>query len=135
MWKLFNSVSNFAGLIGGWLVYLLGGWDNLLAALIVLMTVDYLSGVLKAICTKELSSKTGLIGIVKKFYMLLIVCVAVICEKIGIPAMREVVIMFFVANEGISILENATKIGLPIPEQIKNTLLQIRESKNTEKKE
>ena len=127
--KYFNWISNLSAIVGGGIVYLLGGWDTFIIALVILMCLDYFTGTLKAIYTKELSSKTGLKGIIKKVYMLAIVCLAVECERIGIPAVREVTITFFAVNEGLSILENATKIGLPIPETIKNALLQIRDKK------
>lgn len=129
MEKYFNSISNFFGVVGGTIVFLLGGWDTLIMALVVLMSLDYVTGILKGIYNKKLSSKTGRQGIIKKIVVLIVVCLAVLFEKIGIPAMREMVIMFFAVNEGISILENASQMGLPIPDQLKNALLQIREPK------
>ncbi len=127
--KYCNALSNIAGILGGVAVYLLGGWDNFIIALLTLMCLDYFTGILKAIYKKELSSRTGLNGIIKKIFILVIVAVAVCCEKIGIPAMREIAVMFFAVNEGLSILENASATGLPIPEGLKNALLQVRESK------
>lgn len=129
MEKYFNSISNFFGVVGGTIVFLLGGWDTLIMALVVLMSLDYVTGILKGIYNKKLSSKTGRQGIIKKIVVLIVVCLAVLFEKLGIPALREMVIMFFAVNEGISILENASQMGLPIPDQLKNALLQIREPK------
>lgn len=129
MAKYFNSVSNFFGVVGGVIVFLLGGWDTLITVLVALMCLDYVTGILKGIFNKKLSSKTGRQGIVKKIVTLIIVSLAVLFEKLGIPAMREMVIMFFAVNEGISILENASEMGVPIPEQIKSVLLQIRDTK------
>lgn len=129
MEKYFNSISNIFGIVGGIIVYLLGGWDTLIVVLLTLMCLDFATGILKGIYTKKLSSNAGRKGIVKKISILVIVSVAVMCEKIGIPAMREITIMFFAVNEGLSILENVSEMGIPIPEQIKNALLQIRESK------
>ena len=129
MEKYFNNISKFLGVVGGIIVYLLGGWDTLIMTLVCLMCLDYATGILKGIYNKKLSSKTGRQGIIKKIVTLIVVSLAVALEKIGIPAMREMVIMFFAVNEGISILENASEMGLPIPDQIKNTLLQIRDSK------
>lgn len=129
MEKYFNNISKFAGVVGGMIVYLLGGWDTLIFALICLMCLDYVTGILKGIYNKKLSSKTGRQGIVKKFVTLIVVSLAVMLEKVGIPATREMVIMFFAVNEGISILENASEMGLPIPDKLKNTLLQLREPK------
>lgn len=130
MEKYFNTISKIAGVIGGGLVYLLGGWDNFLMALVTLMCIDYVTGTLKGLYKKELSSKTGMQGIIKKVYILSIVCIAVVCEQIGIPTVREMTIVFFVCNEALSILENAGQMGLPIPETLKNALSQLRENKN-----
>lgn len=129
MEKYFNNISKFLGVVGGIIVYLLGGWDTLIMTLVCLMCLDYTTGILKGIYNKKLSSKTGRQGIIKKIVTLIVVSLAVALEKLGIPAMREMVIMFFAVNEGISILENASEMGLPIPDQIKNTLLQIRDTK------
>lgn len=125
--KCFNTVSNIAGLIGGAFVYLFGGWDVLIIALLLLMVFDYISGILKGLYNKEISSKIGWHGIIKKVLTLIVVCLSVVCEKIGIPAIREITIMFFIVNEGISILENASQTGLKIPPKIKEMLLQLRE--------
>jgi len=127
MSKYFNWISNVGATVGGVFVYLFGGWDVFIITLLILMILDYVSGILKAIYKKELSSKVGWGGIIKKVLTLIVVCVAVMCEKIGIPAIREITIMFFVVNEGLSILENASETGLKIPEKIKEVLLQLRE--------
>ena len=127
MEKYFNYISNFFAVVGGVIVYLLGGWDILISTLIILMCLDFATGYLKGYYNKNLSSQTGIKGIIKKVCILIIVSVAVMCEKIGIPAMREMTIMFFVVNEALSILENASEIGLPIPDQIKNSLARLRE--------
>lgn len=129
MEKYFNTISKSAAIIGGGLVYLLGGWDKFLMALITMMCIDYVTGMLKGLYTKKLSSRAGSQGIIKKVYILSIVCVAVCCERIGIPAMREMVIMFFACNEGLSIIENAAELGIPIPAPLKASLIQIREKK------
>lgn len=127
MEKYFNSISSISAVLGGALVYLLGGWDILLSTLIVLMCLDFITGLLKGFYNKKLSSQTGTRGIVKKICILVLVSLAVMCERLGIPAMREITIMFFAVNEALSILENASEIGLPIPDQIKNALLRLRE--------
>lgn len=127
--KYFNSISSISAVIVGALTYLLGGWDILIIALLILMVLDYISGILKGLYTKKLSSQIGFKGILKKIFILIIVSLSVICEKLGVPAIREITIVFFAVNEGLSILENATEMGLPIPEAIKDTLLQIRETK------
>lgn len=129
MEKYFNAFSNISAVIGGTLVYLLGGWDSLIEVLVYLMCIDYFTGILKALYLKKLSSNVGYKGIIKKVIMLSIVSVAVLCEKMGIPAVREIVITFFCANEGISILENAAETGINLPDKLKDSLLQIRNKK------
>ena len=129
MEKYFNSVSKISAIIGGLTIYLLGGWDTLIQVLIILMVLDYVTGILKGLYIQKLSSKTGRQGIIKKLLILILVAVSVMCEKIGIPAMREMTIMFFAVNESISILENSAEMGIPIPQKLKSSLLQIREVK------
>lgn len=130
--KIFNWISIVGGTIGGILFSFLGGLDKLLIALLILMVCDYITGVLKAIYNKQLSSEIGFKGIIKKILIIIIVGVAVIVENnFGVPAIREIVIMFFAINEAISLLENASQMGLPIPDKLKEVLLQLRD-KNTE---
>lgn len=127
MEKLFNYISVTGGFLGGIIVSLLGGLDKLIVALLILMILDYVTGLIKSFCNKELSSEIGFKGLLKKVLILVIVAVAVIAEQhLGIPAVREIVIMFFAVNEAISILENASQMGLPIPRKLKEALLQLR---------
>lgn len=133
MEKLFNWISIIGGTIGGILISFLGGMDKLLVALLIFVILDYVTGLLKSIYNKKLSSEIGFKGIVKKVMIIIIVGVSVTLENnFGIPAIREIVIMFFAINEAISLLENASQMGLPIPEKLKNVLLQLRD-KNFEK--
>ena len=128
MEKLFNFVSVIGGVVGGTLIALLGGWDQLIIALIILMVLDYITGVLQSIYNKELSSKIGFKGLLKKVLILCVVAVSVVIEKdFGVQAVREVVIMFFACNEGISVLEKATKMGIPLPKKLQDVLLQIKD--------
>lgn len=128
MEKLFNWISVICGTVGGFIVSLLGGWDKIIMALIILMCLDYATGLIKAFSNKELSSQIGFKGLAKKVLILVIVAVAVVAENmLGIPAIREIVIMFFAVNEALSILENAGAMGLPLPEKLKQALLQIRD--------
>ena len=128
MEKLFNFVSVIGGIVGGALIALLGGWDQLIVSLIILMILDYITGVLQSIYNKELSSKIGFKGLLKKVLILCVVAVSVVIEKdLGVQAIREVVIMFFACNEGISVLENATKMGIPLPKKLQDVLLQIKD--------
>lgn len=127
--ETFKSIINFlVGIGGGIAAYLFGGLDSILIALILFIIADYISGVVASYFTKKTSSKIGFKGILKKFVILLIVGLGVILERdLGIPAVREVVIMFFISNEGISIIENATEIGIKIPNIITNALEQVSE--------
>ena len=117
------------------ILYLLGGWDVALACLIVAIILDYLSGVIKAYVTKELSSKIGFKGLIKKVGVLLIVMLSVIVDQItgSTGAIRTLVIYYFVANEGLSILENLAQAGVPIPNSIKNALKVLKDLGNDKK--
>lgn len=136
MEKLFNDISIAFGVVGGIIVSFLGGWDGLAITLVTLIGLDYITGVLKAIYNKELSSEIGIKGIIRKVLLLIVVGLTVLLERnLGIPAIREVVIMFFIANEGISLLENIAQMGVKFPDKLKEILLQLRdkESDNNEK--
>ena len=127
MEKLFNAVSASAGIAGGLLAAVFGGWDALEGALLTLMVIDYISGVVKAVYKKELSSSTGFEGILKKVMIMLVLAAACSVERaIGAEGLREIVITFFAANEAISILENAAEILPNMPDKLKDILLQIR---------
>ena len=110
------------------LVYLLGGFDVALMALVIAIVLDYISGVLKAYVTKELSSKIGLKGIIKKVGVLLVVMLTVIIDNVtgGTGAIRTLVIYYFVANEGLSVIENLGQAGVPIPQSIKKALKALK---------
>ena len=120
--------------LGGWLGYFLGGMDGLMIALIVLMTLDYVSGVMCAIIDKELSSAVGFKGICKKVFILMLVGVAHIIDLhvVGTgSALRGAVICFYMSNEGLSLLENAAHVGLPIPDKLKDILSQLHDKDRT----
>ena len=114
--------------IGGWIGWFLGGVDGMLIALIVLMALDYLSGVMCAIEDKALSSAVGFKGVAKKALILMLVGVANVLDVnvVGTGAvLRGAVICFYLSNEGLSLLENAAYLGLPIPEKLKDVLSQL----------
>lgn len=114
--------------IGGWLGYFLGGLDGLLIALLVCMALDYITGVMCAISDKKLSSAVGFRGICKKVLILLLVGLANIVDVhvVGTgSALRGAVVCFYLSNEGLSLLENAAHIGLPIPDKLKDVLAQL----------
>ena len=116
--------------LGGWLGYFLGGMDGLMIALIVMMTLDYVSGVMCAIIDKKLSSAVGFKGICKKVFILMLVGVAHIIDLhvVGTgSALRGAVICFYMSNEGLSLLENAAHIGLPIPDKLRDILSQLHD--------
>ena len=120
--------------LGGWLGYFLGGMDGLMIALIVLMTLDYVSGVMCAIIDKKLSSAVGFKGICKKVFILMLVGVAHIIDLhvVGTgSALRGAVICFYMSNEGLSLLENAAHIGLPIPDKLREILAQLQDKERT----
>mgnify|MGYP002582449712 CR=1 FL=1 len=123
--------------IGGWLGYFLGGMDGLMIALIVFMALDYITGLMCAIVDKKLSSAVGFKGICKKVLILMLVGLANIVDLhvVGTgSALRGAVICFYLSNEGLSLLENAAHIGLPVPDKLKDVLAQLhrREEKSGE---
>ena len=109
-------------------IYLLGGVDVALQCLLVMIILDYISGIASAIYNKNLDSKIGLKGILKKFMYLVIVCVSVIIDKIvgNTGVVRTLVIYFFVANDGLSIIENMGKMSIPLPKKLIDTLNQLK---------
>ena len=114
--------------VGGWLGYFVGGVDGLLTALIIFMVIDYITGLMCAIADKKLSSAVGFKGICKKVLIILLVGVAHIVDLhvVGTgDAMRSAVICFYLSNEGVSLLENAAHLGLPVPEKMKSVLAQL----------
>lgn len=129
MEKYFNSISMIFGLIGGVAVSFLGGMDTILHVIMFLVVADYLTGIAKGIKLKNLSSAIGFVGLMKKVMIFVVIAVAVELEMLtgnSIP-LREVVIMFYIANEGISLLENISEF-LPLPDKLKQYFLQIRDS-------
>ena len=117
----------FAG-VGGWLGWFLGGFDGLIYALIAFVVVDYITGVMCAIVDKNLSSSVGFKGICRKVLIFTLVGIAHILDANVIgdgSVLRTAVIFFYLSNEGVSLLENASHLGLPIPEKMKEILKQL----------
>lgn len=127
-----NVIFLDSSLIVSSISYLLGGIDNLLIMLLIIMAIDYITGICKAIISKKINSIVGVKGIVKKFGYLLIVVLAVLIDKIigDTSAIRVLVIYFFIANEGISILENWALMGLPLPNKLKQIFEQLKNESN-----
>lgn len=118
--------------VGYLFIYLLGGWDISLQCLLLAIVFDYISGMIKAFQTKTLSSKIGFHGILKKVGILLIVMLGVLVDRVtgNTGAVRTLVIYYFVANEGLSVIENLGQCGVPIPASIKKALKALnKESK------
>ena len=119
--------------IGGWVGYFVGGMDGMLIALIVLMSLDYISGVMCAIVDRKLSSAIGFRGICKKVLIPMLVGVANIVDLhvVGTgSALRGAVICFYMSNEALSLFENAAHIGLPIPDKLREALAQLHGRKD-----
>ena len=130
MKEFWNTIQIIFSAVGGWLGYFLGGCDGLLYALIAFVVIDYITGVMCAIINRELSSAVGFKGIFRKVLIFLLVGIANIIDVqvIGTGAvLRTAVIFFYISNEGVSLLENAGHLGLPIPEKIKTVLEQLHD--------
>ena len=125
---IWTKIQMAAAIVGGWLGYFLGGMDGLLIALLVFMVLDYITGIMCAIIDKKLSSAVGFRGICKKVFILMLVGVANVVDihVVGTgSALRGAVICFYLSNEGLSLLENAAHIGLPVPDKLKDVLSQL----------
>lgn len=130
MKEFWNTIQLIFAGIGGWLGYFLGGCDGLLYALIAFVVIDYITGVMCAIANHTLSSEVGFKGICRKVLIFLLVGIANILDihVIGSGSvLRTAVIFFYISNEGVSILENAARLGLPVPEKIKVVLEQLHD--------
>ena len=126
-WTLIQTA--FFGL-GAWLGYFLGGCDGLLYALLIFVAVDYITGVMVAVSEHKLSSEVGYKGILKKIFLLIMVGVAHVLDAHVMNTgsmLRTAVIFFYLSNEGISIIENAGKLGIPVPEKVRKVLEQLKD--------
>ena len=136
MKEFWNVIQLVFAAIGGWLGWFLGGCDGLLYALIAFVVVDYVTGVMCAVVDKKLSSAVGFGGIFKKVLIFVMVGVGNIIDvqvlgQAGV--LRTAVIFFYLSNEGVSMLENAGHLGLPIPAKLKEVLEQLHD--RTEKED
>lgn len=119
--------------LGTFLTWLFGAWDIALMVLVCFMVLDYLTGLIKAYLTKKLSSNVGLHGIARKSVILIVLIMSVMLDRIlnsGTWVFRTLVCYFYIANEGLSILENCSVIGLPIPNKIQESLEQLKNREN-----
>ncbi|MCD5231953.1 phage holin family protein [Enterococcus faecalis] len=127
MERYLNTITMLLSIFGGIVVRLLGGLDQLLDLFLFLIIVDFITGWIKAIATKELSSRIGMLGIAKKVTMLFVVAVAVRVEKVvgnNLP-IREMVLIFYIANEGLSFFENIATF-IPMPKKLKELFIQLK---------
>lgn len=129
-----NFIQAVFAAIGGYIGWFLGGVDGFMYALITFVIIDYVTGLMVAVLEKKLSSEVGFRGIFKKVLIFVFVGIGNIVDvhliKNG-SAIRTAVIFFYVSNEGISIIENAAKVGLPIPEKLKDVLKQLNKEEKS----
>lgn len=127
----YNKIVIFLGMLISFIFFITGGEDKMIVCLLIFMTIDYISGIVKSIIKAEINSKKGFQGFLKKILMLCIVVVAYRLDIILNLAkleynIRFVTISFYIANEGLSILENAINSGLRVPEQVREVLEQCK---------
>ena len=135
MKEFWNTMQFIFAVLGGWLGYFLGGCDGLLIALVAFVSIDYVTGVMCAVSDKDLSSRVGFKGICRKILIFALVGVANLIDVQVIQTgsiLRTAVIFFYLSNEGVSLLENAAHLGLPIPKKLKAVLEQLHDKHNKE---
>lgn len=135
MSKIQIIIDSIAGVVGAVLGFMYGEVTGLFWALIAFMALDYITGVVVAIIEKRLSSEVGFRGLAKKFLILVFVAVGHIADTYilgGTPAAMSAVMLFYMANEGISIIENAAALGLPVPKKLKDIMAQLKKESEEE---
>ena len=135
MKEFWNTMQFIFTVLGGWLGYFLGGCDGLMIALVAFVSIDYVTGVMCAISDKDLSSRVGFKGICRKILIFALVGVANLIDVQVIQTgsiLRTAVVFFYLSNEGVSLLENAAHLGLPIPKKLKAVLEQLHDKHNKE---
>lgn len=137
MKDFWNVIQLIFSALGGWLGYFLGGCDGLLYTLLAFTAMDYITGVMCAVNDHTLSSEVGFRGICRKVLIFMLVGIANILDAdvVGTGSvLRTAVIFFYISNEGVSLLENAAHLGLPVPEKIKTVLEQLHDRAEKEEK-
>lgn len=132
MKELWNTLQLVLAAVGAYLGWFLGGMDGLIYAMLVFVIADYVTGVMCAISDKHLSSEIGFKGICKKIIIFMLIGVANLIDVYVIKSgamLRTATIFFYLSNEGISLLENAVHLGLPVPKKIKQALKQLADNK------
>ena len=135
MENLLNYFKIIIAALGTGITWLFGTWDIALVVLVCFMVLDYFTGVLRAWTNKEISSDVGLKGIARKTVILIVLIVAVLLDRLlntGTWVFRTLICYFYIANEGISLLENCAGLGLPIPEKLKDALVQLKDGEKKE---
>ena len=135
MKEFWNVIQVIFAAVGGWLGYFLGGCDGLLYALLAFVVLDYITGIMCAVADKKLSSAVGFKGICRKVLIFILVGIANILDVqvIGTGSvLRTAIIFFYISNEGVSLLENAAHLGLPVPEKLKVVLKQLHDKSDKE---
>jgi len=135
MKEIWNWTQAAIAAAGGGLGYFLGGWDGFLYALLTFVVIDYITGLMCAVLDKKLSSEVGFRGIFKKVLIFSLVAIGNIVDQSVIgdgSVIRTAVIFFYLSNEGVSILENAAHIGLPVPQKLKDILEQLHNRSDKE---
>ena len=135
MENVLNYFKVIVAAIGTGLTWLFGNWDTALVVLIAFMVLDYITGLLRAWINKEVSSDVGLKGIARKTVIFIVLIVAVLLDRLlntGTWVFRTLICYFYIANEGISLLENCAGLGLPIPERLKDSLAQLKDGEKKE---
>ena len=135
MKEIWNWTQAAIAAAGGGLGYFLGGWDGFLYALLAFVVIDYITGLMCAVLDKKLSSEVGFRGIFKKVLIFSLVAIGNIVDQSVIgdgSVIRTAVIFFYLSNEGVSILENAAHIGLPVPQKLKDILEQLHNRSDKE---
>ncbi|MDY5159634.1 phage holin family protein [Actinotignum urinale] len=130
MKEFWTSIQLVFTAVGGWLGYYLGGFDGLLYALVAFVVCDYITGVMGAVSDKKLSSAIGFKGIARKILIFILVGIGHLLDTHIIgngSVLRTAVIFFYLSNEGLSLIENATHLGLPVPEKLKAVLAQLHQ--------
>lgn len=125
MEKVFNSI---VAVVATFFTYIFGGWDAALSILIIFMVLDYLTGVIYAYTVKSLNSEVGFKGLIKKCMILVVLIIGVMLDRMlgnGTWVFRTLVCYFYIANEGVSLLENISNLGVPIPNKVRNALEQL----------
>ena len=135
MKEFWNVIQMAFAAVGGWMGYFLGGCDGLLYALLAFVVLDYLTGIMCAIADKKLSSNVSFRGLAKKVLIFVMVGIGQLLDtqilgEAGV--LRTAIIFFYMSNEGLSLVENAAYLGLPVPEKLKLVLQQLHDRNEKE---